>query len=106
MLDSTVIVERFLDTNLQVHPDVVRYIREQKDERLIDQIISGIPGDCVVVSLRHIPGLLPSRDGVRFLCDPEVEIIAGQMGTCRPIGKVEDYTAYFADRYSPAVGDD
>lgn len=104
MLDSTVIVERFLDTKLQVHPDVVRYIREQKDERLIDQIISGIPGDCVVVSLRHIPGLLPSRDGVRFLCDPDVEIIAGQMGACRPIGKVEDYTAYFADRYARLSG--
>ncbi|QXO93784.1 DNA-directed DNA polymerase II small subunit [Methanospirillum purgamenti] len=104
MLDSTMIVERFLDTKLQVHPDVVRYIREQKDERLIDTIISGVPDDCVVVSLRHIPGLLPSRDGVRFLCDPEVEIISGRMGTSKPVGRVEDYIIYFADRYARLSG--
>lgn len=104
MLDSTLIVERFLDTKLQVHPDVVRYIREQKDERLIDQIISGVPDDCVVVSLRHIPGLLPSRDGMRFLCDPEVDVISGRTGTCRPVGRVEDYIPYFHDRYTHLSG--
>lgn len=100
MLDASVIVERFLDTKLQVHPDVVSYIREQKDERLIDQIISAVPGDCLVVSLKHIPGLCPARDGVRFLGDPETEIMAGKMGTARPIGRVEDYITYFKDRYS------
>mgnify|MGYP000945932827 CR=1 FL=1 len=99
MLDSAMIVERFLDTKLQVHPDVVRYICEKKDERLIDQIIAGVPTDCVVVSLKHVPGLTPSKDGIRFLCDPEVEIISGRMGTAQPVGKVEDYISYFADRY-------
>lgn len=100
MLETSHIVERFLDIKLQVHPDVVRYIREQKDERLIDKIISSVPGDCVVVSPRFIPGLIPVRDGVRFSCDPEVEIIAGKKGSCHPIGKVEDYISYFHDRYT------
>lgn len=104
MLDSSVIVERFLDTKLQVHPDVVRYICEKKDERLIDQIISGVPNDCLVVSLKHIPGVTPARDGIRFLCDSEVDIIAGRMGSARPVAKVEDYIAYFADRYGRLSG--
>ena len=104
MLDSSVIVERFLDTKLQVHPDVVRYICEKKDERLIDQIISGVPDDCLVVSLKHIPGIIPARDGIRFLSDAEVDIISGRMGSARPVAKVEDYIAYFADRYSRLSG--
>lgn len=104
MLDSSLIVERFLDTKLQVHPDVVRYICEKKDERLIDQIISSVPADCLVVSLQHIPGISPIRDGVRFLCDPEVDIISGRMGTAQPVAKVEDYIAYFADRYAKLSG--
>lgn len=104
MLDSTLIVERFLDTKLQVHPDVVRYIREKKDERLIDQIISAVPDDCVVVSLKHIPGVYPSRDGIRFCSDPEIDIISGRMGTSRPVGKVEDYISYFHDRYTHLSG--
>ena len=104
MFDSSVIVERFLDTKLQVHPDVVRYICEKKDENLIDQIISGVPDDCLVVSLKHVPGIVPSREGVRFLSDPEVEIISGRTGTARPVAKVEDYISYFSDRFGRLSG--
>jgi len=68
--------------------------------RLIDQIISAVPGDCLVVSLKHIPGLYPARDGIRFLGDPEMEVMAGKMEAARPIGRVEDYIAYFKDRYT------
>jgi DNA polymerase II small subunit len=104
MLDTSLIVERFLDTKLQVHPDVVRYIREQKDEHLIDKIISSVPSDCVVVSPKFIPGLIPVRDGIRFYGDPEIEIIAGKKGSAHPIGKVEDYISYFHDRYTRLSG--
>jgi DNA polymerase II small subunit len=99
-VNSAAIVERFLENRLQVHPDVVRYIREQNDERLIDQIIASIPSDCLVVSGRHLPGTTPARDGMRFVCDPYLEVIAGRKGTCKPAGRVEDYVSYFHDRYS------
>lgn len=98
------IVDRFLETKLQVHPDVVRYIREQNDDGLIDRIISTIPRDCLVVSLKHLPGSAPVRDGIRFLSDPSLEVIAGRKGSSRPAGKVEDYVSYFHDRYSRLSG--
>ncbi|PKL59717.1 MAG: DNA polymerase II, partial [Methanomicrobiales archaeon HGW-Methanomicrobiales-4] len=104
ILNAATIVERFLETKLQVHPDVVRYIREQNDDGLIDRIISAIPQDCLVVSLRHMPGSAPVRDGVRFLSDPLLEVISGRKGSSRPAGKVEDYVSYFHDRYSRLSG--
>lgn len=100
MLDTPGIVERFLETKLQVHPDVVSYIREQNDDSLIDRIISSVPGDCLVVSLHHVPGVKARRDGIRFLGDPCVEVVAGRQGTAKPICRVEDYVSYFHDRYS------
>lgn len=99
-MNTPEIVERFLETKLQVHPDLVRYIREQNDAGLIDRIISTIPPDCLVVSLRHLPATKPVRDGIRFLGDPFLEVIAGKKGSCRPAGKVENYIPYFHDRYS------
>lgn len=97
-------MERFLEKRLQVHPDVVRYIREQNDEALIEQIITSIPPDCLVVSGRHLPGTTPARDGMRFLGDPSLEVIAGRKGTCKPAGCVTDYVSYFHDRYSRLSG--
>lgn len=97
-------MERFLDTKLQVHPDLVKYIREQNDEGLIDQILSSIPDNCLVVTLRHLPSTTPSRDGIRFLGDPSLEVIAGRKGTSRPAGRVEDYVQYFRDRYTRLSG--
>ena len=80
MLDAQQITLRFLDTRLQVHPDVVRYIQEQDNPDLIDRIIAAVPGDAVVVSARHIPGMNATRDGMRFLTDPTVEIVSGGPG--------------------------
>ncbi len=77
MLDAQQITLRFLDTRLQVHPDVVRYIQEQDNPELIDRIIAGVPEDTVVVSAKHIPGMNATRDGMRFLSDPSVEIVSG-----------------------------
>nr|WP_319539327.1 DNA-directed DNA polymerase II small subunit [uncultured Methanospirillum sp.] len=103
-INSSAIVERFLDNRLQVHPDVVRYIREQNDDSLIDLIISALPNDCLVVSGRHLPGTTPARDGIRFLGDPSLEVIAGRKGSCKPAGRVEDYVTYFHDRYTRLSG--
>lgn len=99
MLDAATIVQRFLETKLQVHPEVVRYIAEKDDPGLIDRIIANVPGDAVVVSVRHIPGLHPDRDGSRFLTDPECEVIKGTAGSSRATASVADYSAYFRDRY-------
>ncbi|MDI9633352.1 MAG: DNA-directed DNA polymerase II small subunit [Methanolinea sp.] len=99
MLDAATIVQRFLQTKLQVHPEVVRYIAEKDDPGLIDRIIANVPGDTVVVSVRHIPGFSQERDGNRFLTDPECEVIRGAAGTSRGAAGVADYAAYFRDRY-------
>ena len=79
---------------------MVKYIREQNDYGLIERIIASLPPDCLVVSGRHLPGTTPARDGMRFLSDPSLEVVAGRMGTCRPAGRVEDYVTYFQNRYS------
>ena len=63
MLDTRTIVQRFLETKMQVHPDVVRYLAEQNNPRLIETIIDGLPKDTIVVSLKHIPAGLPGLQG-------------------------------------------
>lgn len=100
MLQDQEIVQRFLDTNLQVHPDVVRYLREYRDPKLIEEIISKVPGDMVVVSPQCIPGWKSERDGTRFLTDPMLEVISGH-GTSWGNGvDFKDFVHYFRDRYS------
>ncbi|HII76007.1 MAG TPA: DNA-directed DNA polymerase II small subunit [Methanolinea sp.] len=99
MLDAATIVQRFLATKMQVHPEVVRYLSEKDDPGLIDQIIASVPGDTIVVSLQHIPGLHQDRDGARFLADPSCEVLRGAAGTTKSISHITDYCHYFRDRY-------
>jgi DNA polymerase II small subunit len=100
MLDARQITLRFLETKLQVHPDVVRYIQEQDDLDLIDRIIEKVPGDTIVVSTKHIPGMNATRDGMRFLTDPSVEVISGSPGTSGCVNGTADYLYYFRDRFN------
>ncbi len=100
MLDARQITLRFLETKLQVHPDVVRYIQEQDDLNLVDRIIEKVPGDTIVVSAKHIPGINATRDGMRFLTDPSVEIISGSPGTSGSVNGTADYLYYFRDRFN------
>jgi DNA polymerase II small subunit len=104
MLDAQEIAHRFLDTRMQVHPDVVRYILEQGEDDLIDRIIAGVPKDTIVVSAKHIPGVRPTRDGVRFNVDPQVEVVSGSPGTSGAINGTGDYLYYFRDRFSRLGG--
>lgn len=99
MLDSQAIVQRFLETKMQVHPDVVRYLSEKDDPGLIDRILESVPGDTIVVSVRHIPGLTQDRDGSRFPADPCCDVVRGSAGSARSIASINDYTYYFRDRY-------
>lgn len=99
MLDAATIVQRFLATKMQVHPEVVRYLSEKDDPDLIDRIIANVPGDTIVVSVNHIPGLVQDRDGNRFLADPQCDVVQGAAGTTRGIAHITDYTKYFRDRY-------
>ena len=66
MLDAQQITLRFLETNLQVHPDVVRYIQEEDDPDLIERIIAQVPKETIVVSSKHLPGMNATRDGTGF----------------------------------------
>lgn len=104
MPDALEIAHRFLDTKLQVHPDVVRYIVEHDEPGLIERIIAGVPDGTVVVSAKHIPGVRPTRDGVRFHVDPAVEVVAGGAGTSGPVNGTGDYLHYFRDRYGKLGG--
>jgi DNA polymerase II small subunit len=100
MLDAQQITLRFLETKLQVHPDVVRYIQEQDELDLIERIIAHVPGETIVVSAKHIPGMNATRDGTRFLSDPSVEVISGSPGTSGCVNGTSDYLHYFRDRYN------
>jgi DNA polymerase II small subunit len=104
MLDAQEITHRFLDTKLMVHPEVVRYILENNEPDLIERIIASVPQDTIVVSAKHIPGIHPTRDGTRFLVDPEVEVVAGSAGTSGAINGTSDYLHYFRDRYARLGG--
>ncbi|MHC1626492.1 MAG: DNA-directed DNA polymerase II small subunit [Methanoculleaceae archaeon] len=99
MLAEREIVERFLENSRQVHPDVVAYIREQNDPRLIDRILHSVPPDRPVVSPRDIPALQAVRDKVRFCTDPEIEVLAGGPGHARPCGDFMTAVRYFRGRY-------
>lgn len=100
MLDTQLIVQRFLDTKMQVHPDVVRYLSERDDPNLIDRIIENLPGDTVVVSVKNIPGVTPDRDGNRFTTESRCEVVKGNAGSSGNSGCVQDYLHYFRDRYN------
>ena len=104
MLDVQQITLAFLEKRLQVHPDVVRYILEQDDPDLIQRIIAGVPDHAIVVSAQHIPGMTVTRDGTRFLTDPNVEVVSGSAGTSGPINGTGDYLHYFRDRYARLGG--
>jgi DNA polymerase II small subunit len=104
MLDAQEIALQFLQSRLQVHPDVVRFIQEQDDPDLIGQIIAGIPEDTVVVTQKHIPGLNTLRDGARFLADPSFDIVSGRAGTSGGVNSTADYLHYFRDRYQRLGG--
>jgi DNA polymerase II small subunit len=45
-----------------------------------------------------------TRDGTRFLLDPEVEIVSGLAGTSGAINGTGDYLHYFRDRYTRLGG--
>ena len=104
MLDTETIVQRFLDTKLQVHPEVVRYLAEKGDNDLLERVVSSVPVDTIVVMAQHVPGMGLSKDGTRFLTDPEVEIINGSEGSSGGVLGVSDYLHYFRHRYRPARG--
>jgi DNA polymerase II small subunit len=104
MLDARSIVQRFLDTKMQVHPDVVKYLSEQDDPELIEKILGNLPEDTVVVSVKHIPGIVADRDGSRFPADPRSEVVRGSSGTSGNAGIIQDYLHYFRDRYNRLGG--
>jgi DNA polymerase II small subunit len=104
MLDARMIVQRFLDTKMQVHPDVVKYLSERDDPELLEQILGNLPDDTVVVSVRHIPGIVTDRDGSRFSADPRCEVVKGGNGSSGHAGTIQDYLHYFRDRYNRLGG--
>jgi DNA polymerase II small subunit len=100
MISPGEIVERFLRSGHQVHPDVVCYLQGQADPALIDRIISTIPPEAVVILPEHVPGWKTERDGTRFLTDPRLEIISGSGRAKEPRIDQGDFFHYFRDRYN------
>ena len=104
MLDTQTIVQRFLDTKLQVHPEVVQFLAEKGDREFLEQVVSAIPGDTVVVMARHVPGMGLSKDGTRFLTEQPVEVVYGAEGSSGGVLGVGDYLHYFRHRYDHLGG--
>jgi DNA polymerase II small subunit len=100
MLGEQEIVQKFLTIRRQVHPDVVQYLRSQNDPSLVDRIIAHLPQDALVVSPHHVPGMRGERDGVRFLPEPELEVLRGGDGISTPGGNFGDFLQYFRDRFT------
>jgi DNA polymerase II small subunit len=100
MLGEQEIVQKFLITRRQVHPAVVNYLRAQNDPSLVDRIIAHLPQDALVVSEHHIPGMRGERDGVRFLPEPDLEVLQGGDGIPTPSGNFGDFLHYFRDRFA------
>ncbi|MDD1673861.1 MAG: DNA-directed DNA polymerase II small subunit [Methanomicrobiales archaeon] len=100
MLGEQDIVHRFLTTGRQVHPDVVSYLKDRNDSALIDQILTQLPNDALVVSSCHVPGMKGERDGTRFLPEPHLEILRGADGMSTPSGNFADFLHYFRDRFT------
>jgi DNA polymerase II small subunit len=100
MLGAGEIVGRFLEAKLQVHPDVVSYLREKNDPALVERIIAVVPRGTLVVNPAHIPELSPVKDGGRFLPEPDLEVIAGKPGDSPEKNRFEDFFPYFRDRYT------
>ncbi|MDD1666340.1 MAG: DNA-directed DNA polymerase II small subunit [Methanomicrobiales archaeon] len=100
MLGEGEIVGRFLEAKLQVHPDVVSYLRERNDPALLEKVISLVPRGTLVVNPAHVPDLSPVKDGERFLPEPELEVIAGKSGDSPEKNRFEDFFPYFRDRYT------
>ncbi|QSZ67467.1 DNA-directed DNA polymerase II small subunit [Methanofollis aquaemaris] len=106
MLCDEEIVARFLDASFQVTQDVVDFIKEQDDPTLIDRIIAGAPTNSFVIDHSSIPpASTPEtpkkmRDGIRFLADPEIEVLQGKENTAKGIREFEEYVNYFKDRYT------
>ncbi len=105
MLGETEIVERFLGTNLQVHPDVVRYLRESDNpSSLFDEILTHVPPDALVVLPQHIPDWKPETDGMRFLADPHLDVIYGKAVIAKGGVDFRDFIYFFKNRYEKLAG--
>jgi DNA polymerase II small subunit len=100
MLGAGEIVGRFLEAKLQVHPDVVSYLREKNDPALVGRVIALVPRGTLVVNPGHLPELSPVKDGERFLPEPDLEVIAGKPGDSPEKNRFEDFFPYFRDRYT------
>ncbi|MDD1675774.1 MAG: DNA-directed DNA polymerase II small subunit [Methanomicrobiales archaeon] len=100
MLGEQEIVQRFLTTKRQVHPEVVNYLKTLNDPTRLDQIISQLPPDIFVVSLRHVTGVREEKDGMRFLPEPELEVLKGKDHAPTSSGNFGDFLHYFRDRYT------
>ena len=101
MLDAQQITLRFLRPNCRCIPMLFAISRNRMSSKiLIERIIAQVPGETIVVSAKHIPGMNATRDGTRFLTDPSVEVISGSPGTSGCVNGTSDYLHYFRDRYN------
>jgi len=99
MLGNREIVTRFAEMNLNVHPDVVKYIRESQDEALISQIAARVPKSDMVATLAHLPGPKAEKDGTRILEGSEVEVLQGTADFSHSNVDFRDFIHFFRDRY-------
>lgn len=120
------IISKFLEADLQVHPEVVLYLLESDDPSLIDEVIANVPPEAFVALPSHIPGFrlegfepprprlrndLPpvkaetpaapktETDGERFMPEGDVDVVYGQASHENGGVDFNDFVFYFRDRY-------
>jgi len=121
------IISKFLEADLQVHPEVVLYLLESDDPGLIDEVIANVPPEAFVALPAHIPGFklegfepprprlktdLPppekaetppsgkmETDGERFMPEGDVDVVYGLPAPGNGGVDFNDFVFYFRDRY-------
>ena len=99
-MDKRVIVQRFLDAGLLVHPDVVNYVADSSKSGVIEGIINALPQGVSVVTPKDVLGMMQMRtDKLAVGLSPLPEILAGRENSSVAIRNPEMVGMIFRDRY-------
>ena len=95
------IVQRFSESGLLVHPDVINYIVENGGSGVIETIINSVPTGTFIVTPKYVPGMVKhSVDKLSVGVSKTPEIIIGQEGYSVPATNIEESSELFRDRYN------
>lgn len=99
-MDKRLIVQRFLDAGLLVHPDVVNYVAESSNSGVIEGILNSLPHGLSVVTPKDVLGMVQLRtDKLAVGPSPLPEILCGRENSSVPLPEPEMSNRIFRDRF-------